>query len=201
MNIEALHLYVAPHVIGCPIPVMDHNIRLSAIEFCDKTRWHEEVVFVGRSGEVGVYEAETDTGLEISRITSVAVNGKKIDPKTKATGLRLIEAASTEVFFVVLDSTQIQINPAPSGTDSVQVIAALRPTMTATGINDALSEWREAIAGGAIARIAAIPKQDFTNPDIAMYQKGIFKDAVQSALVKQGMGSAESKTQRQVQTF
>lgn len=201
MKLDALHPYVAPHVMGCPIPVMDHNIRLSAIEFCDKTRWHEEVVFVTRSGETGLYEAETDSGLEISRITSVAVNGKKIDAQTKSTGLRLIAAGSTSAFFIVVDGAQVQINPAPSASDAVQAIAALRPTMTAASISDVLSEWREAIAGGAIARIAAIPGQDFTNPDIAVYQKGIFKEAVQSALVKQGFGSAESKTQRQVQTF
>lgn len=201
MNIEALHPYVAPHVVGCPIPVMDHNIRLSAIEFCDKTRWHEEIVAATRQGEDGVYELDVDTGHEVSRITSVAVNGKRIDPETKATGLRLIEAASTAAFFVVLDSTQIQINPAPSSTDAVQVIAALRPTMTATSINDALSEWREAIAGGAIARIAAIPKQDFTNLDLAAYHRGIFNSAVQTALVKQGFGSSESRASRQVQTF
>lgn len=180
---------------------MDHNIRLSAIEFCDKTRWHEATVFAWRLNDFGVYEAETDTGIEISRITSVSVNGYKINPRTKATGLRLINAASTESFFVVLDSTQIQINPGPSVTDSIHVIAALRPTMSASSIDDAMSEWREAIAGGAIARIASIPNQDFTDSGIAMYHKAIFNEAVQTAIIKQGFGSSESRYPRQIQTF
>ena len=201
MKLDALHPYVAPHVIGCPIPVMDHNIRLSAIEFCNKTRWHEDACPSFRAGDAGVYELEAETGQEIFRITSVSVDGKKIDPETKATGLRLIAAGSTQRFFVVIDAEQIQINPAPAVTDKVHVTAAFRPTMAATTLSDALDEWREAIAGGAIARIAAIPKQDFSNPDIAMYQKSVFRDGVTSALVKQGLGSSESAQKRQIQTF
>ena len=201
MKLADLHPYVAPHVIGCPIPVMDHNIRLSAIEFCNKTRWHEDVCPAFRSGDAGVYELDSDLGLEILRVTSVSVDGKKIDPETKATGLRLIAAQSTQRFFVVIDSVQIQINPAPKAADSVHVTGAFRPTMATASLSDALDEWREGIAGGAIARIAAIPKQEFSNLDVAAYHKGIFKEVVQSALVKQGLGSSESRPARQVQTF
>lgn len=174
MKLDALHPYVAPYVIGCPIPVMDHNIRLSAIEFCNKTRWHEDELLAHRLCDGGRYEIDTGVGLDILRITSVSVDGKKINPETKTAGLRLIAAGSTERFFVVIDPVQIQINPAPETAAAVHVTAALRPTMTSTSLSDTLDEWREAIAGGAIARIAAIPKQDFFDPDIAQYQKSIF---------------------------
>jgi hypothetical protein len=180
---------------------MDHNIRLSSIEFCNKTRWHEDACLSIRSGDAGVYELDSDLGLEIFRVTSVSVNGKKLDPETKATGLRLIAAKSLQHFFVVIDPVQIQINPAPTAADTVHITAAFRPTMTATSLSDALDEWREGIAGGAIARIAAIPKQAFSDPGIAVYQKGIFKEAVQSALIKQGLGSSEATPGRQIQTF
>lgn len=201
MNLDALYPHVAPNVMGCPAPVMDHNIRLSAIEFCDKTRWHQEEVFAVRVGATGLYELDPEAGLEVLRIASVSVNGKPFDVKTKTAGLRLIAAESIERFFVVLDALQIHINPAPVATDTVQVLAALRPTMTATTLSSYLDEWREGIAGGAIARIAALPKQVFTDPDLAAYQRSIFRDSVQSALVKQGFGSSEATPSRQIQTF
>jgi len=201
MTLEALYPYVAPHVMGCPVPVMEHNIRLSAIEFCDKTRWHQEEVPAARVGTTGLYELDPDTGLEVLRIASVTVNGTRYDSKTKTAGLRFIAAESIEKFFVVIDGVQIRINPAPVATDTIQVMAALRPTIDAATLSSYLDEWREGIAGGAIARIAAMPKQAFTDPDLAAYQKGIFKDAVQSALIKQGFGSSEAAPSRQIQTF
>lgn len=201
MDIAVLHPYVAPFVLGCPIPVMNHNIRLSAIEFCNKTRWHEDECATTRAGATSVYDINPGTDLEIARITSVSVAGKKIEAETKSTGLRLIAAESVQAFFVALSASQIQINPNPATTDTVYVVASLRPAITATKIDDSLSEWLEAIAGGAISRITAIPKQEFTNSDISAYQRSIFLSGVQSALVKQGLGSSDIKLQRQIQTF
>jgi hypothetical protein len=198
---EALHPFVAPSVIGCPIPVMDHHIRLSAIEFCDKTRWHEEACFVSRSGNTGVYEFDVEQGLEIVRITSVSVADAEIFPKTKTTGLQMIAAGSLERFFVVIDPLNIQINPVPAVTDAVHVVAALRPAINATRLHEALIEWRDSIASGAIGRIAALPGQSFSSLDVASVHRGIFNAAIQSALVKQGLGSSESRPVRRVQTF
>lgn len=203
MTLDALYAFVLPYVMGCPVPVMDHNIRLAAIEFCNKTRWHQEKIGVAKVGTLtGIYELDLDDGLEVSRIASVSVNGSTpYEVKTKAEGLELIEAQSIERFFFVIDALQIHINPAPEEADRIHVLAALRPTITATSLSDYLSEWREGIAGGAIGRIAALPKQAFTDTDLAAYQKGIFREAVQSALIKQGFGSSEATPSRQIQTF
>ena len=82
MNIDALYPYVAPNVMGCPIPVMEHHVRLSAIDFCNKTRWHEDECIAVNIG-LGRVLLQPDAGLEIANISRVYADGLEVHNKTK----------------------------------------------------------------------------------------------------------------------
>ena len=196
MNIDALTPYVLPNVMGCPIPVMEHHVRLSAIDFCNKTRWHEDECIAVNIG-LGRVLLQPDTGLEIISISKVYVDGREVRNKTK----QLLDSGSTENFYVVVSDGELAINPTPVTDVPVRVVVALRPTMDATTISDELNEWRDGIASGAIARIAALPGQAFTNADMSGYHRDQFDEAVKTAKVKKYMGSSEAPQKRFADVF
>jgi hypothetical protein len=200
VNIDAFHAYVLPNVIGCPVPVMDHHVRLAAIDFCNKTRFHEAEC-EGASLYKGVITAEADAGLEIVSVSTVHVDGERLANKTKQTGLSMLNAGSTDRFYVVLWDGEIAINPIPQTEVPVRVVATFRPTQTATVISDVLTEWMDDIASGAIARIAALPGQAFSNPEISGYHMQKFNEAVKSAKVSRYLAGTETAQKRKADVF
>lgn len=200
MNIDALYPYVAPNVMGCPIPVMEHHVRLSAIDFCNKTRWHEDECIAVNIG-LGRVLLQPDAGLEIANISRVYADGLEVHNKTKQSGLALLSAGSLERFYCVIGDGEIAINPAPAADVLVRVVVTLRPTMDAATISDQLNEWRDGIASGAVARIAALPGQAFTSADMSGYHRARFDEAVKTAKVKKYMGSSEAPQKRFADVF
>lgn len=201
MNIDELYPYVLPHVLGCPNPVMAHHIRLAAIEFCNKTRWHEDECLPINDG-IGRVRLQTDSHIEVSNISKVYVDGREYSNKTSRSGFGLLNSGSVEQFYCVLGSGQVlAINPAPTSNATVRVVASFRPTISATALDGALDEWREGIASGAVHRIAALPEQAFSNANISMFHKTMFDMSVQEARVKKYLGSTESTPKRIVNIF
>lgn len=200
MNIDALYPYVLPHVLGCPSPVMEHHIRLAAIEFCNKTRWHEDECIAVNIG-TGSVLLQPDSHLEVANISKVYVDGREFGNKTRQSGLGLLNAGSLEQFYCVVGDGELAVNPTPAADVAVRVVATYRPTMAALVLDDALTEWRDGIASGAVHRIAALPKQAFSDAGISMFHKDLFDDAVKKAKVKKYLGSTETAPRRMADVF
>jgi len=204
VNIDAFYPYVLPHVLGCPNPVAVHHIRQAAIEFCNKTRWHEEECSASNAGGGNVF-VEADTDLEVVSISTVYVDGREYRSKSRQSGLALIGAGSLEQFYCVVRTgegeVELAVNPAPDKSVPVRAVATLRPTMAANTISNELSEWMDGIASGAAHRIAAIPAQAFSNPAISVYHRDLFNEAVKTAKVKKYMGSSETSAPRRADVF
>jgi hypothetical protein len=186
--------------MGCPIPVMNHHIRLSAIEFCNKTRWHEDECAVV-DADPGRFVLQPDAGLEVASISRVYVDGLEVHNKTRQSGLALLNTGSLERFYCVVSDGEIAINPEPAAGASIRVVVTLRPAMAANVISEDLNEWRDGIASGAVARIAALPAQAFTSADMVVLHGAKFDEAVRTAKVKKSMGSSETAQKRVAEFF
>jgi hypothetical protein len=200
VNIDALFLYVLPNVVGCPRLTMQHHIRLAAIEFCEQSRLHEEECATVNTG-LGVVNVTPGSDLEIVAISSVYVGEREYHSKTRRSGLGLLNANCSDGFYTVSAGGKLTINPVQLPDVPVRVVASLRPAMNATTLSDELMEWREAIASGAVQRIAALPNETFTSPELSIYHKSIFDSAVKVAKVQRYLATGETSVQRRVSVF
>ena len=72
---------------------------------------------------------------------------------------------------------ELRFYPTPDAKYGFNGNAVIKPSRTATGVEDFIFETHsKAIASGAIASLAAIPGKEWTNPDLAMmYRQGFIK--------------------------
>lgn len=71
----------------------------------------------------------------------------------------------------------------------VRVRVALRPTKTATQVEDDLiNYWTDPIVDGAMARILAIPDQPFSDPNKAMMMRASAARATHNARIEGNYG-------------
>lgn len=170
---------VLPLVPGCPIPVATHAVVNAAILFCEDSNVVRESLdsFVTSPGQAR-YELDVPAQQSTARILQVTVNGRAIGmyPVSQAPAQRPGIATPTVAYTSMQDGIlEVVMHPTPDRTYDVAVEVALRPSRKATRVNSTLFEdWYRAICHGAVAEIAAIPDQPFSNPPLAMHASSMF---------------------------
>lgn len=195
--------YVLPYVSGCPEPVLEHNARLTAIDFCRRTlcdtRTLEPVFTTGFS----TVDIEPDTDTKIIKITKVAIDGREFKLAPPNLGQELVLTGSQEEFCFTSDNQTLTINPVQAEGLPVVITAALAPTLTAAELADAVAnEYMQDIAPGIISSIMRIPGQPFTGDlqTISLYAAG-YGSRASTVAAKIARGMAGAKMRNHVQFF
>jgi hypothetical protein len=194
INLRAFLPLVLPYAPKCPELVATFNLRLAAIEFCTRTLcWRYSVtaaitvanpaLTLTANSEVAAYDYAYFEGEELTPIPLIDLQRLKL------------EAAGTPVY--ITQSTQNTLTVAPFAEGSLRVGMFLKPAMGNTysanaggQMQDAFdvvptfmfSNYAEAIASGALARLCAQPETSYTSPQLAMYHAGKFERAVTDAM-------------------
>jgi hypothetical protein len=155
---------------GVADPTMYFAIRQAASEFCERTRlWRFQDTFTVTASECEALYAPQDS--EVFEIEYVDFNGVKLDPKDigwlddNMRGWRTGELTGLPKYFTQSEPNTISLAPRYSGT--VNLSLWLKTSQDATTLPDwVVSQYRETIAHGALARILFIPNQSFTNPEL-----------------------------------
>lgn len=165
--------YVAPLLPGADESLMKLHIRNAAIEFCNDTR----VATYSLPVTTVVGQAVYDISLSGADYTPVLINSARVGlrelrPTTKdylnGTVLGWRNDTGTPRMFLSDDPYSVQFYPAPDEAFEVVVELAVKPSRESTGIEDYIFDrYVEAIAHGAVARIASIPQKPYTNPQVA----------------------------------
>lgn len=105
---------------------------------------------------------------DIDRVMSVALDGRELSPGLYEATRNDMPTAQAKPRGFFTDRTDnvltLKLSPPPDGKYTVVVAVNLRPSMTATQLDDDLfNMWSDAVASGAIARAMQIPDQPFTN--------------------------------------
>lgn len=192
MKYEAFLDYVLPHVPGCTNEMAIHEIRNTAIEFCEKSmilqRDHDPVTIV--KGTVD-YDFEPPTGYLVTKIIKAWYKTKELTP------LAPDEINKAEVYnrmftgadvgqtdprnILQKDERTYTVYPVPMETApmSLTMRVALKPTRASTTIDDVIFEdYAEIIGAGAKARLMMSPGKPYSNPQgavahLGMYQSGL----------------------------
>lgn len=156
-----LHPDVLMYVPGCPDPVLDQEIRNSAIEFFRRTRvWTEWLEPIYTSAGVREYDLDLPSGSEVVRIEQATRNGSPLELE----GFRSLGADPAQgpvdgpLALTSADRVTVWLSQGVSSGDRVQLRVSLKPTRSATGIGDVLfSQHRQALAEGAKHRLMRVP--------------------------------------------
>lgn len=152
---------------SCPEPLAVARYRDAARKFFFDTRaWREEVDLAPYSG-TAEYLLIAPSEAELFDLTSVLRNGEPLDKVARnQMRVRVREGVTGTPRWFRFEAGRLYLAPDP-GEDisgALSVIAAVRPTRTATALDDARAdEFGEIIEDGAIARLLSTPGQPWTD--------------------------------------
>ncbi len=184
--------YVLPHAKMVPDPVAEFNLKLAAIEFCERTRcWRHAISVAVSSNNHTLVAPELTTIHEFEEATH---EGRLLVP-TQYTSLppQVLSGELVEGLPHWISQTEPgQVTIFPYQTGTLRMTVFLKPrhgtqygTDAANPLRDALamvpafmlSQHAEALACGALSRLLAVPGKPWSDPQRAMYHKMEFDKA------------------------
>lgn len=196
---------VLPEVVGCATPLALNAIRNAVIEFCNRTLvWDYDIPAIDIVADTHTYTLTVPANTMISTLMDVRDNGSPVNSKSpdalKAAwpliGARLSHgtvitpddwqqyASETAEFYHQPARNSIRLIgiPTTAKTAGLVIKAALRPTRAAVTLDDRiLDEYWEQIGFGAKGRLMAMPKQAWSDTDMAAYYLAKFEAAISEA--------------------
>lgn len=172
---------VLPYVEGCPDMLALLHLRNAAIEFCERTLvWQATLspIVTVLNQRTYPFAPALPAGATVAKLLSVKRDTQPMELMTEATtdaSTTGVDAAGTNAL-----RSALVLGLPPTAGRQLLVRAALKPSRTATDIDDGLFEqYIEAIAHGAIGRLQSLPNKEWTaDPSLAL---GKFEQAVANA--------------------
>lgn len=184
--------YVVPQAYMVPEPVAEFNLKLAAIEFCERTRcWRHAIsVPVSSNNQTLVAPALTT----IHEFEEATHDGRLLKP-TQYTSLppEVLSGTLVEGLPEWVSQTEPgQVTIFPYATGTLRMTVFLKPrhgtqygTDAANPLRDALamvpafmlSQHAEALACGALGRLLSVPGKPWSDPQRAMYHRDMFDKA------------------------
>jgi hypothetical protein len=164
-----------PYLIGCPEPLAQQALVDSAIDFCSRTNAvsvNLDPITVIRN--IATYEVETPPQTRVSAVQRVWYDNKALlpAPYEQATDIYNQPNGSPRFFFgeYVDEIYSITLVPTPDKNlrNGLRIRTSLIPVRSATQVHDILFDrYAEGIVHGAIAIVAAIPDQSYSDLTLA----------------------------------
>jgi hypothetical protein len=180
---------LSPHLSGCPNVTMKQYLGIVASDFFARTYlWRDQIDTIYAT--TGVVEYDLDGEAVIEDVISVVLNESTLD----RTDLRLVatqnlgQTGEPREFWVKADRS-IVLFPTPEENVQLKVYAVLKPSRTATGVEDWIYEtWADTLVSGVVARLAMIPNKEWTDVATATSQKAMYERAVTNARIRDFRG-------------
>jgi len=168
--LSAFYPRILPYLPGCSQPMVDQVLLNSAIEFAEMSLTIRQNLdpFNTVIGKVE-YDLDPPTANhDINRVMGVTLDGKQLSAglfETIRNDLPTAVAKPRGFYTDRTDNTfMLRLSPPPDKVYPVVVAVTLRPSRTATLLDDDMfNVWIDPIVSGAIARAMQIPDQPFTN--------------------------------------
>lgn len=187
--------YIAPHVTTAPDFLIEFQTRLAVIEFCERTRCWRQIKTVATDAKGRARIAPF--GATVHEFEEAYLGQTKLTPtqftETDPDALTGLNTGGQAKYISQVNPGEAMVFPAEQGT--LKVSCFLKPlqgvnvgTDTADPLKDAnntlpefmVAQYAEALAAGALYRIMSIPKQDFTDLQMAAVHKQAFEGGCNS---------------------
>lgn len=188
---------VLPEVPGCAEPMAEHALLRAAQEFMQKTRawkvWLDPVITDGLNL---TYDLNLELRSELVRIEAATLGGQVITiareqdvPANWQDG-----SACVPTCIFTTDSKTINLLPLKTAGMSLAIQATLKPSNTATGLDDAIFDrYVEVIATGAKARLMSQPDKAYSSPGAAAMHRSNFLSAIDTLKTNIWRGTAATR--------
>lgn len=184
--------YTIPWLPGIDTPMVDHALRRAAMDLCDFARCmiYSVPTFQTVDGTRAYTLTMPDTSVEVVDVLYGSNDAGNMNPMTtrklQSEGQWAAVAGAPPMFwYFVNGTTQVQLYGLPNGVYDIDLTVAIRPTESATGVYDdeTATQYRQVIADGAIAMLAAMPKKPWTDPVLAGRHASAFDEGKTSARI------------------
>lgn len=181
---------VLPHVPGCPYMEVIKNLRLAAIEWCERTRCWRSITTVAITGQGQAVVAPHYA--TIHEIETAHMAGQRLTP-TQFSHIDQQDRGEDNVSGPPRYITQVspnEITLVPFSTGDLELSLFLKPRSGDEVGSNGQGGWlqddqnvipqhifvqdAEAISWGALSRLMAQPKKEWTNPNMAVYYENKF---------------------------
>jgi hypothetical protein len=188
---SAFYRYLMPLVRTVAEPAADNALRQAASDFCEQTNiWVSEFDPISVSAGVADYDLETDTGVAVSQILSVAFNGRVLQPKSvdeldamyPTSYWPTLSGGPSAYVQITDDSIRLVPTPDTSVSSSLYIRAALFPDNSATSLPASLySRYANEIAFGAASKLMLEEGREYYDPKMSAFFGQKFAAAIQMA--------------------
>lgn len=163
--------YILPSTPSCPQETAVHHVRLAANEFCRRAHvWRETLDTLIADGFRDTYSLAIDDQVEVAKVLAVRSRSNGDTPWVDHTivmpldGMAARAAGSIDAQAWVEDQRSICLLPVPPDGGEISVTVALKPSLTSFSFSDLVFAQHGAdIADGALGRLLAMPKTDWTD--------------------------------------
>ena len=180
---------ISPHLPSCPNASIRMYLGIVASDFFARSYlWRDQIDTIYAT--TGTVEYDLDGEAVIEDVISVVLNETPLD----RTDLRLIatenlgQVGEPREFWVKADRS-IVIFPTPEENVQLKVYAVLKPSRSATGVEDWIYEtFADTLVSGAIAQLAMIPGKEWSDIALAGMHKGLYERAITNARIRDFRG-------------
>lgn len=173
---------------GCPEDVALNALRHALREFCERTHaWQEEIDPIALSAGVRAYPIDPPPGAELVVVMRARYDAIQIPIYTPIDMDDQFPLWKTivggVVVAVVVEKSSVSVYPTPAENDArtLNLRAALRPSMNADTVPDELDRWREGIASGALARLKIVGGVPWSDREGAPVYRARFINSIYDA--------------------
>ncbi len=204
-ELEDAYPHVSPYVPGAPDPTLLYHLRQAAIDWCTRTLcWQTDLDAILTVVDQDTYEIPIPIDTALVKILGWSVDAAEpLACTTAAIGRKLKLCGSRADALWTPDKISITVNPMPDTAGKEMVLnVALKPTQDALEIPTFIFEqYIQHIAAGAIARIAALPRQPWTDLQLAAMKGNEFEQTLNRTASAVSRGNARTKVRSVVQWF
>lgn len=218
-DFDTLAVRLQPSVPGCPRPTIIQYIRNAAIKACEQTlAWrYEQPVFTLTPGTY-VYNFNKPFDTIVHAVFGTFVNNEPLEVLTLDRALvlypewasrttdtsEIAEKGSNPRSITQISPHQFAVLPLPDATEtySVRMIYALKPTRTATGMDEAaFDELEDVIMHGALQELLVLPSVQWSDRELASYHAKQFRSQLTERRARANLGNSRGSVMVQLPKF
>jgi len=191
---DAFYKFCQQDLPGCTSFAAANELRNAAQEFFERTKvWRVDLDPVTTNASEDTYEFDIDECQLLVKVMSAKLDDQDLVLLQPGDEITMSGTAS----ILVLDQTQFVLMTQPGARQKVYVKAIMKPSHTATGIDDRIfDQYAEAIGHGAKARLMNKPGKTYSSPALAAQEREMFESAIAKTLMQaaKGYSSAPLRT-------
>lgn len=218
-DFDTLAVRLQPSAPGCPRPTIIQYIRNAAIKACEQTLgWRYEQPIFNLTPGVYVYNFSKPFDTTVHAVFGAFVNNEALEVLTLDRALELYpewasrttdsteiaEKGSNPRSITQISPHQFAVLPLPDADETyvTRMVYALKPTRTATGMDEAaFDDLEDVIMHGALQELLILPGTQWSDRELATYHAKQFRSQLTERRARANLGNARGAMMVQLPKF